>query len=294
MATPLASVHHASISTSAVEERDRHAFWSDFVCARLVKVDCIDVADPVRFAGRIDQCQVDGISVSTVASHAQRVRRGPRLIAQAGEEQVLVNIQQHGRSLVRQDGRETLLEAGDMAIYASDRPYELVFDDAFAQTVVILPAADLRAFVPDFQRVTAQRCAGSHPTMALLRQATRTFQDAGASAASAPLAQVVLHAVAACTTLLSGLTPAQHPTVAVPPTHGLPNNHQAPTAEALSLREREVLQLIARGCRHAEVASLLGLSLNTVRTHLRNTYGKLGVHSNTEAIYEASALGLLS
>ena len=64
--------------------------------------------------------------------------------------------------------------------------------------------------------------------------------------------------------------------------------------EALSDRELQVLRLVARGYRHAEVATLLELSLNTVRTHLRNLYGKLGVHGNTEAVFEAGALGLLS
>jgi len=37
----------------------------------------------------------------------------------------------------------------------------------------------------------------------------------------------------------------------------------------------------------------MGLSVDTVRTHVRNLYGKLGVHNKTEAVFEARLLGWL-
>jgi DNA-binding NarL/FixJ family response regulator len=61
----------------------------------------------------------------------------------------------------------------------------------------------------------------------------------------------------------------------------------------LSPRETEVLSLIARGCSYAEVGTALKLSEETVSAHLRNIYKKLEVHSRSEAVYEASRLGLL-
>lgn len=63
--------------------------------------------------------------------------------------------------------------------------------------------------------------------------------------------------------------------------------------DALSRREAEVLDLIARGFTYPEIAQKLGLSVTTVQTHVRNIYGKLDVHSKTEAVYEARQLGLL-
>lgn len=64
-------------------------------------------------------------------------------------------------------------------------------------------------------------------------------------------------------------------------------------ADALSRRESEVLDLIARGFTYPEIAQQLALSVTTVQTHVRNIYGKLDVHSKTEAVYEARQLGLL-
>lgn len=61
----------------------------------------------------------------------------------------------------------------------------------------------------------------------------------------------------------------------------------------LSPREQEVLNLISRGFSYAEIAQLQGVSVHTVRTHIKNLYGKLAVHSRSEAVFEASKLGLL-
>ena len=63
--------------------------------------------------------------------------------------------------------------------------------------------------------------------------------------------------------------------------------------EPLSERELEVLQLIADGLTNREIASRLFLSLNTVKAHTRNIYGKLDVHNRTQAVTTARGLGVL-
>jgi LuxR family maltose regulon positive regulatory protein len=66
-----------------------------------------------------------------------------------------------------------------------------------------------------------------------------------------------------------------------------------PLIEPLSERELEVLQLIAQGLSNREIGERLFLSLNTVKVHARNIYGKLDVHSRTHAIARSQELGLL-
>lgn len=58
-------------------------------------------------------------------------------------------------------------------------------------------------------------------------------------------------------------------------------------------RELEVLQLIAGGLINQEIAARLFLSLNTVKAHCRNIYGKLGVRSRIQAVAGARALRVL-
>lgn len=56
------------------------------------------------------------------------------------------------------------------------------------------------------------------------------------------------------------------------------------TPDGLTAREREVLQALSRGLRYKEVAADMGISMETVRSHVRHIYEKLHVQSRTEAL----------
>ena len=64
--------------------------------------------------------------------------------------------------------------------------------------------------------------------------------------------------------------------------------------QSLTVREKEVLTLLAEGLSSRSVAAKLGISYTTVRTHIRSLGSKLGVHSKLEAIVKARELGLIS
>ena len=64
-------------------------------------------------------------------------------------------------------------------------------------------------------------------------------------------------------------------------------------AEPLTVREVEVLGHIAAGMRNQEIADQLFISLSTVKRHIANAYGKLGVSHRTEAVARANELDLL-
>ena len=62
----------------------------------------------------------------------------------------------------------------------------------------------------------------------------------------------------------------------------------------LTDREEKVLQHLARGYTYGELAKELGVTINTIQTHIRGLYSKLEVHSKSAAIFEAKQLGLLA
>ena len=82
--------------------------------------------------------------------------------------------------------------------------------------------------------------------------------------------------------LLAGNRPAPPPTGPRPP------------LEPLSDREIRVLRYLPTHLSTPEIASELSVSPNTVKTHMRNLYAKLGAHRRTEAVESARALGLLA
>jgi len=81
-----------------------------------------------------------------------------------------------------------------------------------------------------------------------------------------------------------------------PGTFSLPTplSESKPLLDPLSLREREVLRLVAAGLKNREIADELVVVTGTVKAHINMIYQKLGVTNRVQAITRARALGLLS
>ena len=71
-------------------------------------------------------------------------------------------------------------------------------------------------------------------------------------------------------------------------------NKELPAESVLSVREVQILKLVADGLTNREIAESLFLSRYTVECHIKNIYRKLSVPSRTKAVSEARARGLLS
>jgi len=96
--------------------------------------------------------------------------------------------------------------------------------------------------------------------------------------------------------LLRRMQPAQQVLKCVEPAAAAPEpvNTEPDSPIVLSRREQEVLEYIARGFSYAEIARQQGITVHTVQTYIKKLYGKLAVHSRSEAVYEANRLGLLN
>jgi len=65
------------------------------------------------------------------------------------------------------------------------------------------------------------------------------------------------------------------------------NDKKNPFLDLLSNREKEILQLLAKGLLYKEIAEQLGITTGTVRIHIHKIYEKLHVQNRTEAINKA-------
>ena len=158
------------VSTEAHRDRDKVAFWADMVCQHLVPAECNAVATPERFHGAMALRQIGRANVAQIVAGGQQVTRTAHLMAKASDEYFLVNIQRAGRSGLTQDGRRAQLEPGDMALFSSTRKFQISFDGDFAQTVLTVPAHELRQLIPDVDALTATTLDGQRAAAGLFGQ----------------------------------------------------------------------------------------------------------------------------
>ena len=63
--------------------------------------------------------------------------------------------------------------------------------------------------------------------------------------------------------------------------------------DPLTLKEKEVLALLTRGCSNSEISAELNITVGTVKSHVSNLFGKLDVNSRSKVIVKSITLGLI-
>ncbi|KAB7624071.1 response regulator [Alkalilimnicola sp. S0819] len=104
-----------------------------------------------------------------------------------------------------------------------------------------------------------------------------------------------LELIEAIEDLLAGCSPIS-PSIARVIVKRISKPRQAPPAApvvTLTPRETDILWGIAKGFTYAELAEQLGISRQTVPVHVKNIYRKLEAGNRSEAVFEASRLGLI-
>lgn len=120
----------------------------------------VTTAGPDHFRGIIRGASVDEVHVNDVRATSHIVERTPELIARGDRSYFKVSLMLSGTGLLIQDDREAVLRAGDLAVYDTDRPYSLVFDDDFRTMVVMFPQHLISLPSEMVGQVTAVRISG--------------------------------------------------------------------------------------------------------------------------------------
>lgn len=166
---------------------------------------------------------------------------------------------------------------------------------AFAPGDAVAPGLVCDVYIVDTDTVSveavARACIEPPPVVAVGSAAAAAQRFSGVPVArlgEAPTPAQLLAAVAAVHAGLS-VTPA-----AAASAPGSPLGADGSTAEELSERELDVLELVASGQSNKAIAGRLGISENTVKFHLGSIYGKLGVAGRAQAVSVALQSGRLT
>lgn len=141
---------------------DSFEAWKSLVSSAFVPLH----SEPVRagsFAGSIAGSQFGSVGVMQVEATAHAVRRTENLLAAGDAPHFKLNLQLSGHGILLQDGRETLLRPGELAIYDTQRPYTLMFEEDFKTLVLMFPQHQLGLPVAQIREMTATAIGTEHP-----------------------------------------------------------------------------------------------------------------------------------
>ena len=112
--------------------------WKRMVSSSFVPLD-VTSSKPRTFSGSMRSRTIEGISIVQISADQHDVSRTYALIEASDEKYFKLSLMLEGRCKLFQDDRETMLEEGDIAVYDTQRPYTLSFDQSFRSLVLMFP-----------------------------------------------------------------------------------------------------------------------------------------------------------
>ncbi|MFJ9914417.1 helix-turn-helix domain-containing protein [Actinacidiphila glaucinigra] len=117
---------------------ERAEYWRDAVRRAFTRLE-IHAQGTAELHGEIRRTYMAGVQAGYLEASPQRMARTAPLIAADRDGSLIVSLQRTGDSVTVQDGRETLVTAGELVILDSRRPYVLDFTDPVRQHVATVP-----------------------------------------------------------------------------------------------------------------------------------------------------------
>jgi AraC family transcriptional activator of tynA and feaB len=142
------------LSTNDIHPRDRFDYWREVLCRRIVRHDC---TPEVRqdFRAELQAGTLADIDLVCYASTPMQNDVTMRHVARAGGDELLIRLQIAGAFVVEQDGREAVLEAGDITLLDPRRPMSGKYLKGAKQLVIKVPRDELEARVGHTRQMTA-------------------------------------------------------------------------------------------------------------------------------------------
>ena len=137
---------------------DSFTQWRTLVSQSFVPLEVR--SESPTFHGTLRSRVLDELSIVEVTANGHQVLRTPTLIAASTRQYFKLNLQLTGSGLLVQDNREATLRPGDLAVYDTNRPYTLEFDQDFRTLVLMFPHDVLDLPADSVGQLTAVRLPG--------------------------------------------------------------------------------------------------------------------------------------
>ena len=141
-------------STVGMSARERVGYWHDAIARNLLDLD-FGLVDETPFEATFSCANIDTLNLSRVNASAHKVSRSEASIARSGSDHIILNFVLAGSLVAEQDGRTTVVGAGEAVACDTRRPYSLRIDRPIELINVGLPQQSLAHAVAGLQRITA-------------------------------------------------------------------------------------------------------------------------------------------
>jgi LuxR family maltose regulon positive regulatory protein len=297
------TVDHGTLSAELVALREVHAFRTGDLTAALEaarRAITLDFHDAPQARSAAYCTFGSALYFSRSIDEAQATfRRAVRLAETIGDRRRRIYALGYLALIAAESGR--LEDAEHQIRRATGLGTDLAGGEHFVNAMVSLAAATLldvrgdRAAAADAAHVAvglARKGAGILEVAKAMLVRAKILEDLGdheTAAASRHEASALLRGRADAETAQMVLTAAQRSKCVT----ASPRNQEDMVGEELTAKEHEVLRLLATRLSRREIGQRLYVSLNTVKTHQRALYRKLGVENRNAAVIRARELGLL-
>lgn len=137
------------------------ARWRRLISDSFVPLEAERIG-PGAFRGHLAGRNLQELAIMQVTAGSHAVTRTPELIGSSAAGHYKLNLQVSGHGLLIQDGRETVLSPGDLAIYDTARPYSLAFEEDFSTLVLMFPRQLTGLSAEDVGEMTATTMGAGH------------------------------------------------------------------------------------------------------------------------------------
>ena len=134
-------------STHGLAASAKVAYWNDVITDIFAPLETRP-RSAAEFDAELHFVNYGRLRMANAISRAAKVERSKKQAAKLDEHRYFLRVQLRGRLLLAQDGREALLDEGDLVLSDSTLPYTLSYDDSCSTLVMIVTADELRKHVP--------------------------------------------------------------------------------------------------------------------------------------------------
>lgn len=118
-----------------------------------------------NFSATLRMADSDNIFFTEVNAHPHMVERTIETINSGGAGYYKVSLLLEGSSILVQDGKELVMNAGDISIYDTSRPYSLIFNENFRNLIMMFPKNRFQLPISYTEQLTAIALNKEHPAL---------------------------------------------------------------------------------------------------------------------------------